>query len=760
MRVLELSLRNYRVFEEVDLELPARVIGIFGENGAGKSSLMESIAFACYGVDAARTKKHEIRTHGILTDCLVRLVFEHAGQQYEVRRTIKGKGHTPEAELFGGDMLLASGTTEVDAEIRRLLHMDLHVFRASVYAEQKQLDAFSDVTPGKRKEMALRLLGIRPVEEARNASRREARATKESAVQLAGAVADLAALEAELKDAKEATADAKRLAKAAAAELKGAVAVEKTATRAFAESDAVRQRIDTLTVELRAKTEQRGHASEQQDALAERVQRMTDALAELPAIEEQLGELAGIEERLRLGSGLAERSAELAKTRAQLEAAPEVDVGSVLAALESAAAALERARAAAAGAEAERAHRTALLEQALERLDRAAETDPSQPCPTCGRPLGDDFASYVKHCKAEAAGAKKAAAAAAATAKKDLADRARAEKEQADAADAGERAREQAARRTQLAERVDGLTAEVAELAEPFDGAVPELDELRASAERARMLVARAAELGAQRQHLDQAERDLAAAGTRIDTLDAELARLAGEAEGLAFDEAQHARLRDEREHAAGALEAARAAERGASDALKDAEKAEAELVAALRQAKETQAKVDELRSEARYVERVAMLLEGFRDHLVARVGPELSREAEALFRELTNHEYDDLKVDEEKLTIQIADGESYFAIDRFSGSETDLANLALRVAISTQLSRLSGADVGMMVLDEVLASLDEERKDLMVQALGRLSSRFHQLFVVTHAEQVKDQFPASILVQKIGRRRSTAVLV
>ena len=57
MRVLELSLRNYRIFEEVDLELPARVIGIFGVNGAGKSTLMESIAFACYGVDAARTKK-------------------------------------------------------------------------------------------------------------------------------------------------------------------------------------------------------------------------------------------------------------------------------------------------------------------------------------------------------------------------------------------------------------------------------------------------------------------------------------------------------------------------------------------------------------------------------------------------------------------------------------------------------------------------------------------------------------------------------
>jgi exonuclease SbcC len=758
--VLELSLRNYRIFEEVDLELPARVIGIFGENGAGKSSLMESIAFACYGVDASRTKKHEIRTHGVLTDCEVRLVFEHAGQPYEVRRTIRGKGHTPEAELFGGGMLLASGTTDVDAEIRRLLHMDLHVFRASVYAEQKQLDAFSDVTPGKRKEMALRLLGIRPVEDARNVSRREARATKESAQQLSGAVADLAALEAELKEAKEITAEARRFAKAAAAQLEDAMAVERAAKRAFASSEAVRRRIETLTVELRSRTEQRAHAAEQQDALDARVERMHGTIAQLPAIEEELVGLAGIEERLRLGAGLVERSDELATLRARLEGLPAIDEASVIEALEAASTALEHARAAAAGADAERSHREAQLEQAVERLDRAGEADPSQPCPTCGRPLGDDFASYLKHCKAEVVAARKAATAAAATAKKATAARTRADKDRAAAAKAGEHARAEGARRTQLSERVEALAAEVATMAEPFEGRTPDLDELRERADRARALSERATELRAERQHLAQTEQDLEAVRQRLELLDGELAALAAEAEGLAFDEAEHARLEDELERATEALDAARAAEREASDALKDVEKTEAELAAAMRQAKETQAKVDELRSQARYVERVAMLLEGFRDHLVARVGPELSREAEALFRELTNHEYDDLKVDEEKLTIQIADGDSYFAIDRFSGSETDLANLALRVAISTQLSRLSGADVGMMVLDEVLASLDEERKDLMVQALGRLSSRFHQLFVVTHAEQVKDQFPASILVQKVGRRRSTAVLV
>jgi len=118
------------------------------------------------------------------------------------------------------------------------------------------------------------------------------------------------------------------------------------------------------------------------------------------------------------------------------------------------------------------------------------------------------------------------------------------------------------------------------------------------------------------------------------------------------------------------------------------------------------------------------------------------------------------LKLDEETLTIRIADGDAYFPIERFSGSETDLANLALRVAISIHLSRMSGADVGMMVLDEVLGSLDAERKDLLVQALGRLGARFHQLFVITHSDQVKDAFPAAIEVRKVGRRRSTAALV
>jgi DNA sulfur modification protein DndD len=366
----------------------------------------------------------------------------------------------------------------------------------------------------------------------------------------------------------------------------------------------------------------------------------------------------------------------------------------------------------------------------------------------------------VKHCRAALAESKRSAAAAERAAKGAARALAAAERVREAAAAEARRERDAEGRRARLAEEVEALRNEVGELARPFGDEAPDVEALRGRADEARALGKRVAELGADRRHLAAAEKDLGVATRRHESLERELATLAAEAEGLAFDPAEHERLGADLGEAESALEAARGAEREAGDGLREAEKRLSELSGALGQARETSARVDELRSEARYVERVAMLLDGFRDHLVARVGPELSREAEALFRELTAHEYADLRVDEETLAIQIADGETYFPIDRFSGAETDLANLALRVAISTHLSRVSGADVGLLVLDEVLASLDEAHKDLMVQALGALSSRFHQLFVITHAERVKDQFPASILVRKTARRRAAVELL
>ena len=760
MRVRELSLRNYRVFEEVDLELPPKVIGIFGPNGSGKTSLVESMAFALYGVDAARTKKNEIRTEGLLTDCEVRVVFEHGGQHYEIRRSIRGKGHTPEAELYVGGLVLASGASDVDAEVQKLLHMDLRVFRASVFAEQKQLDAFSEVTAGKRKEMALRLLGIRPVDDARRAAREEARRTKQAVVQLEGAVADVAALEAALKEATGLASEAGKAAKLAAGRARAATAREKSARKAFAHADRVRERVEKIVLELRNRAEERDRLVADRERRTEQVEALEKALAELPDLEEELASLASADQLLGAGERLIEVGQRLAEARAVLAKLPETHADAAAVALEAATTALSAAATGLAEATARRDHEARFLAEAQDRLARASEADPTQPCPTCGRPLGDDFAGYERHCRQEAATARRRLQEAERAHREAAALRSRAETGARVARRAAEAARGSAAERAKLAERTDELDREVEALAEAFDGEVPDLDALRAGVRRLRELEKLLAQLHAQRPHLEREARELARVESARAALEGKIEALTQEAEGLSFDQEEHARLDAECEAAAAALEAARDAERVAARELSEAEKRVSELSGRVEEARETERRVGELRSEGRYLERTGMLLDGFRDHLVTRVGPELSREAEVLFRDLTDHEYDDLRIDDQTLSIEIADGEAYHPIERFSGSETDLANLALRVAISTHLSRVSGADLGMLVLDEVLGSLDVERKDLFVQAMGRLSNHFHQLFVITHAEQVKDQFPAAIEVRKVGRRRSQAALV
>ena len=163
---------------------------------------------------------------------------------------------------------------------------------------------------------------------------------------------------------------------------------------------------------------------------------------------------------------------------------------------------------------------------------------------------------------------------------------------------------------------------------------------------------------------------------------------------------------------------------------------------------------------DARHLGRAADLLNAFRTNVVADVGPRLQGFASSLFAELTDNEYDELTIDPETYGIKIRDAGVLHGLDRFSGSETDLANLALRVAISEQVRFQSGGAVGLLVLDEVFGPLDDDRKDRMLLALERLRARFRQILVITHDDAIKAQLPIAIEVLKVGPRRATARVI
>ncbi|MFQ6031317.1 MAG: SbcC/MukB-like Walker B domain-containing protein [Candidatus Zixiibacteriota bacterium] len=137
-------------------------------------------------------------------------------------------------------------------------------------------------------------------------------------------------------------------------------------------------------------------------------------------------------------------------------------------------------------------------------------------------------------------------------------------------------------------------------------------------------------------------------------------------------------------------------------------------------------------------MEKLDLLFSDFRVSLIGRIRPTLSRYAKDLFLELCENRYEDLELDE-NYEIYIYDQGEKFSIDRFSGGETDLANLCLRIAISLLISESSGVDFSFIILDEIFGSQDALRKENILSALAKLKNRFRQIFLITHIDDIKD---------------------
>jgi exonuclease SbcC len=279
---------------------------------------------------------------------------------------------------------------------------------------------------------------------------------------------------------------------------------------------------------------------------------------------------------------------------------------------------------------------------------------------------------------------------------------------------------------------VDTLASDVAELRARVD----RQRAARVSAERLRIRLERRPLLEAS---LATQQERLALATDRVQTLRDKVRALAFDKAALDRAVAAHADALDVCHAAAGE----RAKHQAAAARLADGEHQHAKLA--------------QLESDARHLSRVADLLAEFRNTVVASVGPRLAVQAAELFAELTDHDYDELQVDPETYELQISDAGKVYGLDRFSGSEIDLANLALRVAISEHIHFQSGGSVGLLVLDEVFGPLDEDRKARMLLALERLRGRFRQVLVVTHDSSIKEQLPNAIEVVKLPGRRATA---
>ncbi|HET9690884.1 MAG TPA: SMC family ATPase, partial [Acidimicrobiales bacterium] len=399
MLLTRLYLRNYRVFEdELDLPLPPGLVGIYGPNGAGKSTLLEAIVFTLWG--RARTANADVRSSGVGGECVTEVEFEHEGHLYLVRRRLTGVNATPRAEAACDGLQMSEGVRDTARYLHSVLGMDDAAFRASVFAEQKQLAAFSSQAPDARRKLVLQLLGVTPLDAARDAARKDARTTRERHDHLRGVLPDVDALAVDADDADAAAAALTVSATDATTAADRAERAAADAADAVARLDVVRAEHDALVVEGRAA---RAAAERAATDVAARTRELSDldaAAADLADAERRAEGLAGDEAVVGPLRTLADATA-----AAEAVVVPDPPPPADPAARDAAADAAGAARSHLAQVEGQHRAVVAELDRARAAASRSGELSGEADCPLCGQALGDAFAQVRAHRAAEVAAA-------------------------------------------------------------------------------------------------------------------------------------------------------------------------------------------------------------------------------------------------------------------------------------------------------------------------------------------------------------------
>ena len=143
---------------------------------------------------------------------------------------------------------------------------------------------------------------------------------------------------------------------------------------------------------------------------------------------------------------------------------------------------------------------------------------------------------------------------------------------------------------------------------------------------------------------------------------------------------------------------------------------------------------------------------------IIEKALPEIEEEANRLLGRMTDNRMH-LKIESQRdtkkgdtietLDIKIADELGTRNYEMFSGGESFRVNFALRIALSKLLARRAGAPLPTLIIDEGFGTQDSAGREKLVEAINSIQDDFEKILVITHIEELKDAFPVRIDVIK-----------
>lgn len=776
MRLNSLHLTNFRQHVDTRIQFDSGLTGIIGPNGAGKSTILEGISWALYGSLALRTDKEGVRTIRASGRAPVKVVleFELAGHQYRVERGLTS------AELFldGAVEPVANSVTGVTDFLRRRMRMTRQEFFNTYFTGQKDLSVMNAMGPTERKHFLSRVLGYDRLRAAQEMARERRRLVTAQLNGLRSAMPDPESVGRMLTQAQERLSIARAKAAAATARADAGRAAAGDLDPRWNAMQLQRDAVQRVLGESRVLENETANLARELERLGRESGEIGNARGQLEQLVEQLAPLAALAARLQVMEELyraegrrqtlldtdrvlTEELARLRERMERVETAPNMEE-EVTDALETK---RKELRTVEGDLEAKRTEwvrdrqeaetKIQALRQQYSELKQQRETlvnlGEDGTCPTCARPLGDHYrnvldlldaqietvqvdGNYYRQRIEQLEGMPEDV--------KALDDQRRHVFDEVGKLERGLAkvqlaVQELAQLRRDISEKEQRhatLQQDLSEVPSGYDQA----EHTQLLAERARLqpLDAQATKLSAlleREEPVRQASVDatarLAAARERMEALTEEL-------RALDYSESVFAELRVQHDAAMVELRAAELASVGADAEVAAAVLDDERARTAQRDLDAQRAKADALTAERRLHDELDDSFEDLRFRLNEQLRPEISALASTLIADLTDGRYTELELDDDYAIRVLEDGIRKPAI---SGGEEDIANLVLRLAISQMIADRAGQPFSLLVLDEVFGSLDEGRRQSVVELLRRLHDRFEQVIVITHIESVRE---------------------
>jgi len=678
MLLKTLTLKNFRKFKDNVIEFPDGVTGVIGLNGVGKSTIFEAISWVLYGSVAARTSSDQIKRQDAENNeiCMVSIDFIFEEEKIKIVRQMKGKNLTAQATATVNGKVAATGADIVSKFVQKKLGMDFKSFFTSIFAKQKELNTLSSLNASERRPLILRMLGIDSLDEII----KEIRSDKKSKDILIEKLND------DLTDEKG---------------IYKKVIYQKEIKNNQEKKNEIDKKIKKIKVQtknLKKKCNEFEKKSNENKKHYEKLNREKEELSEKKTLFEKYNKIKSEIKELEIKMTNRNKRVESEQKKLKDLKNIENDFKSVESRfadvenyIERLVIIIEKNK-----ASSER-YNEDLLDIQTKRKE-IVKIGPNAKCPTCKRVLSDQY--------------------------------------------------------NILLEKFDKEIKEKGKKVDKFNKEIDLKKEEKNRIEREKSALRKKS------NYLQTRLREKEGIDTTIRLIKSEIKdeksalenkkKILREIGKLKFDLSEYKSLKKRLEHSYENYQNSIDLLNNKKDELSniDLEKKQGEkklidqtivnLRDKIKQLEEFKEKIKQEKNAVKYLGLLSDVMTGFRTYLISRIRPTISSYASGFYRELTNGKYAEIELDED-YDVLIYDQGQGFGIERFSGGEEDLANLCLRLAISEVITERAGGVFNFIVLDEIFGSQDNIRRQNIMNALNSLSSKFRQIFLITHIEDVKN---------------------